>query len=79
MFYAYWVYGKRRAVVLSSACLITIIFFYFFVVGSALKTKVYTFLHRVTYENTFMVHVFTQYADMIDYPCSYHCLDIFVS
>ena len=33
--------------------------------GSALETKVYTFLHRVTYQDTFKVQVFTQYVDMI--------------
>lgn len=49
--------GKEKGLVLSSSLLVLVTFFYFFVAGSSLQTIVYTFLHRVTYEEIFVIHV----------------------
>ena len=57
--------GKDRRIVVSSICLATITFFYFFVIGSAFQTKIYTFEHRVTYENIFQRHISTLNIDTI--------------
>src|SRR6476659_347477 len=57
--------GKKGIYVLSSICLVVITFFYFFVVGSALEIRVYTLLHRVSYDNIFMLHVTTRNIDAI--------------
>ena len=50
--------GKDKATVLSSVSLMVLSFFYFFVVGSALQPMIYTFQHRVTYENIFVTHIY---------------------
>ena len=54
---------KKRSYVLSSSCLAVITFFYFFVVRSALEIRVYTLLHRVSYDHAFMLHITTLNID----------------
>jgi hypothetical protein len=49
--------GKEKGLILSSSLLVLLSFFYFFVAGSSLQTILYTFLHRVTYEEIFVTHV----------------------
>lgn len=57
--------GKERRIVISSICLATTALFYFFIIGSAFQTKVYTLVHRVTYENIFQTHVTTLHIDAL--------------
>lgn len=57
--------GKDRRIVISSLCFTIIAYFYFFVIGSAFQTKVYTFEHRVTYENIFQTHITTLNIDAL--------------
>ena len=42
---------------MASLCFMISAFFYFFVVGSFLHTPIYTFLHRVTYDEIFVTQV----------------------
>ena len=49
--------GKEKVLILSSSLLVLLSFFYFFVAGSFLHTPIYTFLHRVTYDEIFVTQV----------------------
>ena len=55
--------GKEKGLILSSSLLVLLSFFYFFVAGSFLHTTIYTFLHRVTYDEIFVTHVTSLNSD----------------
>jgi hypothetical protein len=55
--------GREKGLILSSSLLVLLSFFYFFVAGSSLHAIIYTFLYRVTYEESFVTHVISLNTD----------------
>lgn len=57
--------GKDRRFIVSASSLVVMAFFYSYIIGTAFNIKIYTFLHRVTYEKIFETQLTTFNLDMI--------------